>query len=208
MYRSTLKTYTISDSSTLIGGGEVQYNSIGTNIRKFRTEKKLRQEDLAERAGLSANYIGMVERGEKIPSLESFISIVNALGVSADMVLHDVLETGYEVKSSLLNDKLRNLSKHDREKIFAVIETMILSADLSIAADILAQREMVEVEGQIDEILLGGVFQLGDADEELIVFVIVEALHPLCEVVQLVQIGEAVFQHGEFFRPVDLCHEG
>lgn len=72
----------------------MQYNSIGTNIRKFRTEKKLRQEDLAERAGLSANYIGMVERGEKIPSLESFISIVNALGVSADMVLHDVLETG------------------------------------------------------------------------------------------------------------------
>lgn len=66
----------------------MQYNSIGTNIRKFRTEKKLRQEDLAERAGLSANYIGMVERGEKIPSLESFISIVNALGVSADMVLH------------------------------------------------------------------------------------------------------------------------
>ena len=75
----------------------MQYNSIGSNIRKFRTEKKLRQEDLAERAGLSANYIGMVERGEKIPSLESFISIVNALGVSADMVLHDVLETGYEV---------------------------------------------------------------------------------------------------------------
>ena len=125
MYGATLKTYTISDSPTLIGGGEVQYNSIGTNIRKFRTEKKLRQEDLAERAGLSANYIGMVERGEKIPSLESFISIVNALGVSADMVLHDVLETGYEVKGSLLNDKLRNLPKHDREKIFAVIETMI-----------------------------------------------------------------------------------
>ena len=103
----------------------MQYNSIGINIRKFRTEKKLRQEDLAERAGLSANYIGMVERGEKIPSLESFISIVNALGVSADMVLHDVLETGYEVKGSLLNDKLRNLPKNDREKIFAVIETMI-----------------------------------------------------------------------------------
>ena len=86
----------------------MQYNSIGSNIRKFRTEKKLRQEDLAERAGLSANYIGMVERGEKIPSLESFISIVNALGVSADMVLHDVLETGYEVKGSLLNDICRH----------------------------------------------------------------------------------------------------
>ena len=103
----------------------MQYNSIATNIRKFRTEKKLRQEDLAERPAPLRSDSGMVERGGKIPSLESFISIVNALGVSADMVLHDVLETGYEVKSSLLNDKLRNLSKHDREKIFAVIETMI-----------------------------------------------------------------------------------
>lgn len=45
----------------------MQYNSIGINIRKFRTEKKLRQEDLAERAGLSANYIGMVERGGEDP---------------------------------------------------------------------------------------------------------------------------------------------
>ena len=33
----------------------------------------------------------------------------------------------------------------------------ILSADLPIAADIFAEREVVEVEGQIDEILLGGV---------------------------------------------------
>ena len=84
----------------------------------------------------------------------------------------------------------------------------IISADLAVAADVLAQREVVEVEGQIDEILLDGVSQLGDADEKLIVFVVVEALHPPGEVVQLVQIGEAVFQHGEFLRPVDLRHKG
>lgn len=119
------ETYTIRDDVTLIGGGDVQYNSIGKNIRRFRTEKKMRQEDLAERAGLSTNYIGMVERGEKIPSLESFIGIVNALGVSADMILADVLDTGYEIKHSLLNDKLKSLSKHDRERIYAVIDTMI-----------------------------------------------------------------------------------
>ena len=88
-------------------------------------EKKLRQEDLAERSGLSANYVGMVERGEKIPSLETFISIVNALGVSADMVLTDVVETGYLVKSSMLLDQLEHLSAEDREKIYDVIETMI-----------------------------------------------------------------------------------
>ena len=54
---------------------------------------------------MTTNYIGMVERGEKIPSLETFIKIVNALGVSSDMVLTDVLETGYTVKNSMLNEK-------------------------------------------------------------------------------------------------------
>ena len=125
MYNRWAQAYTISDSATLIGGGDVRYNSIGKNIRRFRTEKKLRQEDLAERSGLSTNYIGMVERGEKIPSLESFISIVNALGVSADMVLTDVLDTGYEIKHSMLDEKLKGIAKQDREKIYAVIDTMI-----------------------------------------------------------------------------------
>lgn len=64
-----------------------QLDTIGKNIRKYRLMKKFRQEDLAEKAGLTTNYIGMVERGEKIPSLETFIKILNALEVSSDMVL-------------------------------------------------------------------------------------------------------------------------
>ena len=101
------------------------YESIGKNIRKYRLEKKLRQEDLAERAGLSTNYIGMVERGEKIPALETFITILNVLGVSADVILADVLATGYTVKDSLLAEKMAKLSKDERERIYAVIDTLI-----------------------------------------------------------------------------------
>ena len=63
------------------------------------SEVKLRQEDLAEKTDLTTNYIGMVERGEKIPSLETFIKIVNALGVSSDMVLTDVLETDIQSRT-------------------------------------------------------------------------------------------------------------
>ena len=66
-------------------------NSIGNNIRKYRIDKKMNQEQLAERADLSTPYIGMIERGEKMPSLESFIKIVNALDVSADVILCDRL---------------------------------------------------------------------------------------------------------------------
>lgn len=99
--------------------------TIGRNIKKYRIEKKLRQEDLAEKTDLSANYIGMVERGEKIPSLETFISILNALEISADMVLADVLKQGYVVKNSLLDEDMKKLSQEDRERIYLVIETLI-----------------------------------------------------------------------------------
>ena len=99
--------------------------TIGRNIKKYRIEKKLRQEDLAEKTDLSSNYIGMVERGEKIPSLETFISILNALEISADMVLADVLKQGYVVKNSLFSEDMQKLSQEDRERIYLVIETLI-----------------------------------------------------------------------------------
>ena len=67
----------------------------------------------------------MVERGEKIPSLETFIKIVNALGVSSDMVLTDVLETGYTVKNSMLNEKLEKIAPEDRNRIYEVIDTLV-----------------------------------------------------------------------------------
>ena len=74
---------------------------------------------------MTTNYIGMVERGEKIPSLETFIKILNALGVSSDMVLTDVLETGYTVKNSMLNEKLEKLAPEDRYRIYEVIDTLV-----------------------------------------------------------------------------------
>lgn len=100
--------------------------SIGKKIRVARKDKKLRQEDLAERTGLSPNYIGMVERGEKVPSLESFVNIANALDTSADVLLADVLKNGYAVKDSLLAEKIETLSPEDRSRIYDVVETLIM----------------------------------------------------------------------------------
>ena len=103
----------------------MRLETIGKNIRKYRLMKKLRQEDLAEKADLSINYVGAIERGEKIPSLETLLVIINALGVSADMILADVIDTGYLVKDSLLAEKLEKLSAEDRSKIYDVIDTML-----------------------------------------------------------------------------------
>ena len=100
-------------------------DSIGKRIRKARMAKCLKQEELAEKCGLSVSYIGMIERGEKIPKLETFIEIANSLEVSADMLLADLLTNGYKIKNSLLAEKIERLNKEDQEQIYDVIETLL-----------------------------------------------------------------------------------
>lgn len=104
----------------------MDYRSVGSNLRKIRVQNKLRQEDVAERANLSVNYVGAVERGERIPSLETFVTILNAIGTSADVILSDVLQNGYDVKNSLLAEKLNTLNKNELRKIHDVIDVLIL----------------------------------------------------------------------------------
>ena len=99
--------------------------SIGKRIRKFREHKGWRQEDFAEKIGLSVTYTGMIERGEKVPKLETFITIANVLEVSADQLLADVLTTGYDIKSSSLTEEIAKLDPASRERIYKVIGVMI-----------------------------------------------------------------------------------
>ena len=99
--------------------------SIGKRIRKVREHKGWRQEDFAEKIGLSVTYTGMIERGEKVPKLETFITIANVLGVSADQLLADVLDTGYHIKSSSMTDEIERLPRVERERIYCVVNAMI-----------------------------------------------------------------------------------
>ena len=103
----------------------MDYRSIGENIRKYRKTKKMTQETLAERAGLSVNYIGSIERGEKLPSLETFIVILNQLGVTGDCILQDVVQANYELKMSLLNEKLSVLSPDQRATVEDVVDVLV-----------------------------------------------------------------------------------
>ncbi len=103
----------------------MKHKSVGRRIREYREARYMKQEELAERTGLSVTYIGMIERGERTPHLDKFIEIANALEVSADLLLADVLTTGYKVKSNALAERLEELSDEDRRRIYAVVEAML-----------------------------------------------------------------------------------
>jgi transcriptional regulator with XRE-family HTH domain len=51
----------------------------GETIRVERLARGLTQEQLAEKADLSLNYIGTLERGEQMASLDSIVRLAEAM---------------------------------------------------------------------------------------------------------------------------------
>jgi transcriptional regulator with XRE-family HTH domain len=54
--------------------------SLAEVVRLTRKRKKWTQEELAKQAGVSRNYIGMIERGHDDVTLYTLNRVVNALG--------------------------------------------------------------------------------------------------------------------------------
>mgnify|MGYP002624098413 CR=1 FL=1 len=60
---------------------DVIYKSLGKRIKYLREDKGLTQEKLAEKTGLSLDFIGKIEVNINKPGLKSLIKIANALDV-------------------------------------------------------------------------------------------------------------------------------
>jgi transcriptional regulator with XRE-family HTH domain len=68
--------------------------ALGRNLRATREEQGGRLVDIAERAGISPQYLSEIERGRKEPSSEMIAAVAGALGVELadllDGIAHDV----------------------------------------------------------------------------------------------------------------------
>lgn len=69
--------------------GEQAHSSFGRRIRARRRELGLSLEDLAQRTGLTASFLSLVERDISNPSLESLRHIAEALGVPPFYFSHE-----------------------------------------------------------------------------------------------------------------------
>lgn len=61
--------------------------TVGKNIRSIRESQNMSQEKLADGAGLHRTYIGLIERGQKNPTITTLYTISQALNVSIDILL-------------------------------------------------------------------------------------------------------------------------
>ena len=101
---------------------------IGKRFKQRREELGLTQEQLAEKLGLTVNYISTIERGTSFPRCEKLILLLNGLETTADAIFCDVVETSTEYESSLLSQKLKGLSYEDQRRILNMVDLMIKEA--------------------------------------------------------------------------------
>lgn len=68
--------------------------ALGKRLREARLKKGYTQQALAAQAEIGEVYLGEIERGLKMPSMNTFIKITETLQISADYILRDDLTSG------------------------------------------------------------------------------------------------------------------
>lgn len=69
---------------------ELDYGKMGMRIRQVRKTRGWSQDALAKKCGISMSFLGHIERGTRIMSLETFVNICMALEADADELLWGV----------------------------------------------------------------------------------------------------------------------
>lgn len=93
----------------------------GQRLREQRIKHGLTLEQLAEKSELSSNYIGMVERGLKEPGL----ALLNALNISADTLLCDLVPSASHVTDDEICKRLEGLSPIQKKAALDLLDTYI-----------------------------------------------------------------------------------
>lgn len=74
-----------------MGAGMVDYEKMGKRMKYKRQTKNMNQEDIAKMVQISPSYYGNIERGNRVPSVDTLVAIANALEVGTDFLLADSL---------------------------------------------------------------------------------------------------------------------
>ena len=90
----------------------IDYKDLGKRVRELRRQASLTQEELAEQVGISTSFMGHVERGSRVASLETLVALCNVLQVTPQYLLSASL-TPFEqyMPSSITQENRSRLSE-------------------------------------------------------------------------------------------------
>jgi len=98
---------------------------IGTKLLELRQGAQLSQERLADAAGLSANYVSLIEKRRRLPSLQVLSRLAHALGVPVTAFFDDGMPSGeFERELRRLTAYLRRRQPKEVRKLYAIARVL------------------------------------------------------------------------------------
>lgn len=70
----------------------MDYQDMGMRVRTLRRQMGITQEVLAEKVGISASFLGHIERGTRVASLETLVALCNTLNTTPEYLLSASLD--------------------------------------------------------------------------------------------------------------------
>lgn len=89
--------------------------TLARRMKEHRQTLGLSQEALAERSGLSSNFIARIEIGGKTPSLSTLAKLADALGTTVSDLLDDKKQHETRSISDYISQLLSRLDEPNRE---------------------------------------------------------------------------------------------
>ena len=99
--------------------------ALGKRMQDARIAKGLTQADLAQRVDLTPKYLSNLECGFRMPRMDTFVDIANALNIDANTLLVDYLDQGPEIESSRVAVMLEKLSAGKQRSALRIIEAVL-----------------------------------------------------------------------------------
>ena len=98
---------------------------LGPRLKDARVKKGMTIQRLADEVGVMGNYISQMENGDKMPSMDTFIRLANALDVTADDLLCDYLNAEKQVVNKKVNVDISSLDKSQQRFIEQLVALII-----------------------------------------------------------------------------------
>lgn len=106
-------------------GGQMEGKGLGKRINIVRKDRGLTAERLSELCNINATYLRQIEGGTKVPSLPVLINICNALKISPDYLLWDVLVDNEVSKIRELEELWESVSPSQLEIAAVMIRAVL-----------------------------------------------------------------------------------
>ena len=122
-------------------------------LREIRTQRGVSQEDLGFESGYHRTYIGLLERGQMNPSLQTILSIAAALGIRAAEIVQRVEEElgpGWRRSSTEARPRAAIASNGKRSKTKTVAKVRPRSVNAAERAEL--QERIAAIRSKLEEL--------------------------------------------------------